>query len=164
MQPSMSRPERFAELATRVARGIARLERDKVCCGELTLQQFDTLQHVLRGDARTPSALAAALGIDISTASRNIALLERGGYVVRRPSDADARMVTLELSERGQACLASLSCDRRLVYAGLFTKLPASERGAVVHALAVLDDAISKQESCCKPRATLPLPSRKTSS
>ena len=55
-------PARFAALASKVARGIARLEREEVCCGDLTLQQFETLR-VLQGEG--PLTLgAAALIVD----------------------------------------------------------------------------------------------------
>ena len=72
------------DLARTVARELARLERDEVCCGDTTFQQFATLRTMHEAAApMTTSALATALGIDLSTASRNLAVLERNGYIRR---------------------------------------------------------------------------------
>ncbi len=137
----MERERRFAALLSRVARGITRLERE-VCCSDLTLQQFDALR-LLRGGEATVSAVAAALGIDVSTASRNLALLARRGYVKRRRGREDSRQVFFALAKKGTDCLDSLCCDERLVFAGLLARIPASERASVAHALDVLDAALA---------------------
>ncbi|SDP68383.1 DNA-binding transcriptional regulator, MarR family [Klenkia soli] len=52
------------------------------------------------------SALAAGLGVDGSVASRQIAALEKDGYVVRRPDPLDGRASLIGLSETGAAALA----------------------------------------------------------
>jgi DNA-binding MarR family transcriptional regulator len=52
------------------------------------------------------SALAARTGIDASVASRQLAVLERSGYVDRRPDPRDGRAALLHLTEAGAAALA----------------------------------------------------------
>jgi DNA-binding MarR family transcriptional regulator len=65
-----------------------------------------------RGEQRC-SALAGAVGIDISVASRKVAALERAGYVERRPDSQDGRASLLRLTDAGAAALATTRalCD-----------------------------------------------------
>ena len=52
------------------------------------------------------SALAEAAGIDVSVASRQVAALERAGYLERRPDPVDGRASLISLSAAGAAALA----------------------------------------------------------
>src|SRR3954451_12038590 len=56
------------------------------------------------GDQRC-SALAQHLGVDVSVASRQIAVLERLGYVERRPDPQDGRASLLRLTPAGDDAL-----------------------------------------------------------
>lgn len=58
------------------------------------------------GDQRC-SALAARAGVDVSVASRQLAVLERGGYVERRPDPRDGRATLLRLTPQGSEALAA---------------------------------------------------------
>ncbi|WP_104526248.1 MarR family winged helix-turn-helix transcriptional regulator [Blastococcus atacamensis] len=62
------------------------------------------------GDLRC-SALALRAGIDVSVASRQVAALERAGYVQRRPDPLDGRASLLRITARG---LEALSTSRAL--------------------------------------------------
>jgi DNA-binding MarR family transcriptional regulator len=52
------------------------------------------------------SVLAARAGVDVSVVSRQVATLERQGYVDRRPDPHDGRASLIGLSEAGAAALA----------------------------------------------------------
>ena len=54
-----------------------------------------------RGGPMRVSALAAELGLDVSTASRHISRLEADGLVVRTPDPADQRATKLALTPAG---------------------------------------------------------------
>ena len=58
------------------------------------------------GDQRC-SALAQQLGVDVSVASRQLAVLERLGYVERRPDPLDGRASLLSLTSGGVEALAA---------------------------------------------------------
>jgi DNA-binding MarR family transcriptional regulator len=153
-------PARFAALASRVARGIARLERDEICCGDLTLQQFETLRTLQASGPLTLGAAARSLGIDLSTASRNLGLLVKRGYLKRARGKDDARRVSFALSKKGAGCLDSLCCDERLVFAAVFARVPPERRAAVTEALEVLATALAERPAeqpaapCCAPGKT----------
>ena len=148
---------RFAALASQVARGISRLERDEVCCGDLTLQQFEALRTLQEAGPLTLGAAAKALGIDVSTASRNLALLVKRGYLKRSRGKEDARQVSFVLSKKGTGCLDTLCCDERMVFASVFARVPAERRALVVEALGVLATALTEERAaepaapCCPP-------------
>jgi len=136
---------------------VGRLERDVVCC-DVTLQQFDTMRLIGEG-ARLSNDLAQALGIDLSTASRNLAKLEAGGYVERVAVAEDGRAVANRLTRKGKRCLESLVCDERLVLGALLGRLPPDQRDAAVGVLTDLAAAVdaevdARSASCpdCEPR------------
>ncbi len=135
-------PPNFAALLLRVARGMSRLEREGVCCGTLTFQQFATLHAVQDAGTLSPIGLAAKLGIDESTASRNLALLERQGFVQRVRSAKDGRDPMVELRPKGTRTLRSFQCEERLVFAELLARIPTEKREGVLEALRALAEAL----------------------
>ena len=52
------------------------------------------------------SALAVRAGVDVSVASRQLAALERAGYVERRPDPDDGRASLMHLTDGGARALA----------------------------------------------------------
>jgi DNA-binding MarR family transcriptional regulator len=63
------------------------------------------------GELRS-GALAAAAGIDVSVASRQLAVLERQGHVARRPDPRDGRASLFRLTPAGAAALAAARSAR----------------------------------------------------
>jgi DNA-binding MarR family transcriptional regulator len=63
------------------------------------------------GDQRC-SALATRAGVDVSVASRQLAVLERSGYVERRPDPLDGRASLLRLTAAGGVALAEARAVR----------------------------------------------------
>jgi DNA-binding MarR family transcriptional regulator len=63
------------------------------------------------GDQRC-SALAARAGIDVSVASRQLAVLERAGYVERHPDPRDGRATLLRITAQGSEALAATRAVR----------------------------------------------------
>lgn len=149
-------PARFAALASRVARAISRLERDEVCCGDLTLQQYQALRALRDEGPLTLGAASRRLGIDLSTASRNLARLVAHGYLARRRGRDDAREVRFALSKKGAACLDTLCCDERVVFSSVLARVPEARRAQVGEALELLASALDGEApaapaSCCAP-------------
>lgn len=144
----------FASALRRLVRGVGRLERDVVCC-DVTLQQFETLR-LLAERARLNTDLAHALGIDLSTASRNLGKLEAAGYVERVAVEGDGRATQNRLTRKGKRCLETLVCDERVVLAALLSRLPAARRDTAVEVLVELAAAVeaevtAKTAPCCAP-------------
>jgi len=84
------------------------------------------------------SALALMLGIDPSTASRNLAGLERRGYIVRRRGAEDGRQTDVRLTARGKRTAEAVSNGWSHVVASLLERLPRPERPRIADALDTL--------------------------
>ncbi|AEI43959.1 MarR family transcriptional regulator [Paenibacillus mucilaginosus] len=75
-------------------------------------------------------ALAEALLLDISTASRQTATLEERGYVERVTDPRDARYKLLRITQRGLEQLGVMGRARAAFYAELLKEWPEEERQA----------------------------------
>jgi DNA-binding MarR family transcriptional regulator len=147
-----SKREQFARLLVSIGHAVARLERERVCCGELTFQQFDTLRRIERDGTDTVGAISGALGIDDSPASRNVGILVRDGYLRRTRDQEDGRSFRLVLTAKGQAALADLACDERDVFTAVFDRMPPADRSASLAVLTSLERALGDDEpECCPP-------------
>src|SRR4051812_2034992 len=109
----MAQQDRFAELLSQLGREVTRRPATEVCCGSLTLEQFQTLRATSRAERASISSLSADLGVDLSTMSRNVSVLERDGYVVRARSEDDGRVVNVSLTAKGRQALETLRCSER---------------------------------------------------
>ena len=154
----MTLGHRFAELLSDVAREITLRQASEVCCGDLTLEQFQTLRAVRASNRLTIGSLSAVLRVDLSTMSRNVTVLERNGYLLRSRSTEDARIVQVGITSKGQRALATLSCDERDILKDVYERLPPVERPKVVKALEALRACLEETGAagatggaCCPP-------------
>ena len=120
------------------ARGIGRIGRERARAGDVTLQQAETLQLIAERGATSTSSLAAMLGIDPSTASRNLAGLERAGLVTRKRGTTDGRQTDVRLTQRGRRMAEAVTSEAVHAYAALMDQLPRAERQRVIDALELL--------------------------
>jgi DNA-binding MarR family transcriptional regulator len=72
----MGEQDKFVRAVQVIYRGLGRLSRERARDTDVTPQQADTLQLLLERGALSTSVLANLLGIDSSTASRNLSGLE----------------------------------------------------------------------------------------
>jgi DNA-binding MarR family transcriptional regulator len=151
----MPEERRFAALLSRVARDVTRRQSSDVCCGDVTLEQFQTLRAVSAADQMSLGALSAALRVDLSTMSRNVTVLERDGYLSRARSAEDGRVVHVKLTARGLRALETLRCDERDVLKDVYDGVPAAARSKVIEALQALVDSLQCAAAgggtCCAP-------------
>jgi DNA-binding MarR family transcriptional regulator len=132
-------------------RAAARLQREHVCCGELTFQQFESLLRIDRLRIANVRALSEDLGIDESTASRNVSVLVRDGYLMKKRDEADGRAVRLVLSSRGKAALATLQCGEEEVLSAVFDQLALEQRTPVLRAMETVHAVLSLEAArCCE--------------
>jgi len=162
----MSDRQRFGDLLSRVARRVTVLQSSEICCGELTLEQFQTLRAI-REATQSPSLgkLSTTMGVDLSTMSRNVTVLERNDHVVRTRSADDGRVVTVKLTAKGRRALETLSCDEEETFQKVYEQVPAAARPKIVKALEVLDACLSSsaEEMCCSPAPPRPVRGKRAS-
>ncbi len=158
----MAQENRFAELLSAVAREVTLRQASEVCCGDLTLEQFQTLRALSASDQLSIGALSAQLRVDMSTMSRNVTVLERNGYLLRARSAEDARVVHVRLTAKGKRALESLQCDEQDVLKDVYQRLPVAERPVVLKALEALQGCLGDSADgvpCCAPARTGKTPS-----
>ncbi len=144
----MADQDRFARALVAVARGLGRIARERARAGDVTPQQAETLQLIAERGALSTSTLAEMLGIDPSTASRNLSGLERVGYITRQKGSEDGRQTDVRLSPRGRRAAQSVTNGAASAFASILDKVPRAERARVIDALEVLVRVIEGE----KPR------------
>jgi DNA-binding MarR family transcriptional regulator len=134
--------DRFARAAQAVARGLGRISRERARDGDLTPQQAETLQLIAERGAVSTSLLATLLGIDPSTASRNLAGLERANYITRKKGADDARQTDVRLTPRGKRTADACGADVSKAMASVLERIPRGERARILEALEGLARAL----------------------
>jgi DNA-binding MarR family transcriptional regulator len=118
-----------------VARSLGRLGRDRARSADVTPQQAEALQLVAERGALSTSTLAVMLGIDPSTASRNLAGLERAGYISRKRGTDDARQTDVRLTPRGKRTADAVALEWSQAYSQLLDRIPRGDRQRVADAI-----------------------------
>ena len=131
----------FASLYEQVGRAIYR-ER-----GPFVLQpaQWPVLRYLgIAGEkARTASGIAAFLGVELSTATRSAAALERRGFVSSRKNPEDRRAVIYQLTEEGMKKLDEDPLQELAMALGQVTQ---EDRDAFVRVIAHLADYLAQSK------------------
>src|SRR4051812_20608900 len=80
--------------------------------GDLPSFGWTLLVPLERDGEQRCSALATLAGVDVSVVSRQVAALERAGYVQRRPDPGDGRASLFRLTPAGSAALVATRAER----------------------------------------------------
>jgi DNA-binding MarR family transcriptional regulator len=94
------------------------------------------------------NALAHALHLDASTVTRQVAALERSGFIERRPYPTDGRSSTIALTAAGRASMAEVALERRRGIENLVRDWGGSEQTGLAAALARLNSSLSSGCMC----------------
>jgi len=138
----MADQERFVRAVHVVARALGRIGRERARSGDVTPQQAETLQLIAERGAVSTSSLASLLGIDPSTASRNLSGLEKGGLITRKKGSDDARQTDVRLTPRGKRTADTVAAGASSSFQQVLDRLPRGERQRVTDALEVLARAL----------------------
>ena len=134
----MADHDRFARAVHVVARGLGRIGRERARAGDVTPQQAETLQIIAERGAVSTSSLATILGIDPSTASRNLAGLERAGFITRKKGADDGRQTDVRLTPRGKRIADAVTSEAQQAFASVLERLPRNDRQRITDALEAL--------------------------
>jgi DNA-binding MarR family transcriptional regulator len=108
---------------------------------ELTLPQLRMLVVIASNGATTLSALAAATGQHLSSASRACDRMVASGWVTRNDHPADRRRLQISLTPAGRRIVTRVSEARRRMIMPILRRMPASGRAQLVAALTDFADA-----------------------
>jgi|SRR5919108_1331739 DNA-binding MarR family transcriptional regulator len=96
---------------------------------------YGVLGRLDRSGRMRLSELAEELGVDVSTASRQVYRLERDGLVRRRAHPGDRRAALLELTPEGRRALARVHRARRAIIGELFSGWPVEDKRTLARLL-----------------------------
>ncbi|MBC8099372.1 MAG: MarR family transcriptional regulator [Armatimonadetes bacterium] len=98
---------------------------------------------ILEMRPHTLSELAERASVSAPTMSTTITTLEERGWVVRRRSETDRRVVWVEIAQPGRDALAVMQHDVQTRIAQLLTGLSTEQQTALVEGLTVLRDVFA---------------------
>ncbi|WML50805.1 MarR family transcriptional regulator [Neobacillus sp. PS3-12] len=145
--------EDFRELFQIMTRRFGLLNKN--CCQiggtDISLVQSHILYEILRKDRPSMQQVADALGMDITTFSRQIQTLIKLELVKKSPLPDDRRVSVLSLTTQGNFIAASIDAQMNQYLNEVFSHMSDFEKDMVINSIKLLNDAMSKSSVCCKP-------------
>jgi len=121
---------------------VAVAARSVAAAGEdVTLVQYRALVVLASRGPQRVADLAAALGVNPSTATRMCDRLVRKRLARRQRLTTDRRTVRVALSDQGRELVAEVTLRRRSEVATILRRMPTSARGQVIDALRAFAEA-----------------------
>jgi DNA-binding MarR family transcriptional regulator len=103
--------------------------------GTVTVPQLRVLVIIDTRGPQNLAAVAAALEVNPSNASRTCDRLIKAGLLNRQESAADRRHITLTLTKKGKDLVDRVSSHRRQAISRVLRRMPADQRGRLAEAL-----------------------------
>lgn len=117
----------------------------------VTIAQFRVLVVLETHGRTTLVQLATRLGVNASTAQRQVDRLVREGLVDRRENPDDRREVVIALTPQGAALVDTVTARRRDAIARIVLDLPNSDRSALIAALEAFATAANEPTAGLDP-------------
>jgi DNA-binding MarR family transcriptional regulator len=143
----MADQHRLARAVQVCARGLARIGRERARAADITPQQADALELIEARGVVSTSMVAQLLGIDPSTASRNLAGLQRAGLIARKRDADDARQTDVRLTPKGKRLAEAVGTDALRAFTELLDRVPRTDRQRITDALEVLAKAVAATDA-----------------
>ena len=129
--------------------------------GDLPSFGWALLRPLQRDGDQRCSALAAQAGVDVSVASRQVAALERAGYVERQPDPRDGRASLLRITPTGAEALETaraLRSDWALTALSGWDEADARLLGDLLDRLVADLAAADPARAAARPPSAVPTP------
>ncbi|MDT3698431.1 MAG: MarR family transcriptional regulator [Thermincola sp.] len=122
---------------------------DCCCEEEVSLVQSHILYEINRRESPSMQQVAEALGMDITTFSRQIKNLEQRGLVCKSLDPGDRRVSVLSLTENGHRVEKSIDDRMRSYIDKILAEMTDFERDMVIKSIQLLNKTIEKSGCCC---------------
>jgi MarR family 2-MHQ and catechol resistance regulon transcriptional repressor len=137
-RPDAAERRAFYEALQELVRIYQFRDRDRACYGAVSAHECYALEAIDRAGALGVGALAQALGLHKSNASRLAGALEAKGFVRREPNSDDGRGVRLQLTAAGRRTHDAIRAKVEARQAGILAGFPPAVRRAFVRLLGEL--------------------------
>lgn len=135
----------FQDSMVGLIRSLGLHKPDTTPCGQpLSVGEAQALLEIGREPGLTQNGLAQRLGLDKSTVSRLVGMLERRSWVERVRDRSDSRFYHLRLTAAGMKTNANLAQSRRAKFERIFQAIPRARRAGVAASLSALMEAIDE--------------------
>ncbi|MBB3113073.1 DNA-binding MarR family transcriptional regulator [Paenibacillus phyllosphaerae] len=123
------------------------------CCGqEISPVQSHILYEINRQHQPSMQEIAGALGMDITTFSRQVKTLVDKGFVKKTPHPADNRINILSLTPEGLGIENNINLTVNTQLHSVLSTMTEFERETVIRSIKLFNDAMQKStSSCCTP-------------
>ncbi|SFD74741.1 DNA-binding transcriptional regulator, MarR family [Paenibacillus catalpae] len=122
------------------------------CCGqEVSLVQSHILYEVNRQHNPSMQDIAGALGMDITTFSRQVKTLSDKGLLKKTPLPSDNRIHILSLTPEGLRIENAINLTVNTQLNGVLSTMSEFERETVLRSIQLFNDAVQKSPACCIP-------------
>lgn len=124
------------------------------CCGDdISLIQGHILYEISRQNKPSMQDIAGALGLDITTFSRQVKTLVERDLVKKTPHPNDNRVNLLSLTPKGTQTEQNINQEMNKYLNDILSPFSDFERETVIRSMQLLDEAMRKSESyCCPPK------------
>lgn len=113
-------PYQFNVVAGRLSRGFAELYRDRF---GISVAEWRVVAHLSQSGTVSVREIHARVDMDKSKVSRAAARLETAGYLTKRQSATDKRLVELTLTDSGRQMVAEIAGLARAYQADVLANL-----------------------------------------
>lgn len=134
------------ELLIRFFNGMLNMEERAVITGEfkdITNNDMHIIEAVGIDDLRRMSEIAGRLGVTVGTLTINMNSLENKGYILRKRSEDDKRVVLAVLTDKGKRAYFHHKDFHKKMVKAITKDLYEDEMKAIIKGLTNLDDFLS---------------------
>ena len=82
---------------------------------DVSIKEMHTIDEIGNRENATPSDIAKALMVTLGTVTTSLNRLEQKGYIIRKRSDVDRRVVHLSLSPKGRQSYPTIASNHHLL-------------------------------------------------
>lgn len=127
----------------------------KNCCqtmeAEVSTIQSHILYEIHRQSGATMQQVAATLGMDVTTFSRQIQTLVKLELVNKVPSTTDRRYYHLALTEKGERVQEEIDQQMNSYLEEVFAHFSEVEKQQILSSIQLLNRAMNQSSVCCTP-------------
>ncbi len=142
--------EDVGDMVRKLVRMFQLFERDQIKVHGFTTTQCYALLEIDKSGSIAMNELSERMNLNSSTMTRILDNLVRDGYIERKKSPEDRRLVLVELSEKGKASAKDLNASVNGYYKKVICSIPEGKLQDVLNSADLLVHAFEKSNpNCC---------------
>ncbi|GMB02071.1 MarR family winged helix-turn-helix transcriptional regulator [Pelosinus sp. IPA-1] len=123
----------------------------KVIETDLSVIQSHILYEINKRQQPSMQEVADALGMDITTFSRQVQTLVKLELVEKVEDPGDRRVYMLSLSELGSRVVTEISEQMNIYFQEVFSSMTEFEKETVIRSIQLLNRSLVQSSVCCSP-------------